>query len=69
MSHVETPSGRAPVVGVPSASVISHKRKPLARYNLYRIERTGHGFSCTMTGRGLEGAAGAVVDLVNQILI
>ncbi len=54
------PTGRIPVVGIPSASVISHPHKPLARYNLYRIERQGDGWHCEMQGRGLENATSAV---------
>ncbi len=69
IAHVETPSGRAPVVGVPSASVARHRHKPLARYNLYRIERTGGGMSCTLIGRGLRQADGPVEELVRLRLL
>ncbi|MCF6198568.1 MAG: metallophosphoesterase [Hyphomicrobiaceae bacterium] len=51
------PAGRIPVVGIPSASVSNHPHKPLARYNLYHIERRPEGWNCQMTGRGLEGAS------------
>lgn len=57
------PNGRIPVVGIPSASVISHPHKPLARYNLYRIERQGDGWHCEMQGRGLENASSPVNTL------
>jgi hypothetical protein len=50
-------------VGIPSASVISHPHKPLARYNLYHIQRKGDGWSCDMLGRGLEGANSPVKTL------
>lgn len=63
------PNGRIPVVGIPSASVVSHPHKPLARYNLYRIERRGDGWSCEMSGRGLEGAATAVETLCRLDLL
>ncbi len=57
------PNGRIPVVGIPSASVISHPHKPLARYNLYRIRRKEDGWDCQMSGHGLEGAASGVETL------
>lgn len=57
------PDGRIPVVGIPSASVVTHPHKPLARYNIYHIERDGDGWTCEMVGRGLTGASGAVKTL------
>ena len=57
------PDGKIPVVGIPSASVVSHPHKPLARYNLYRIERRGEGWQCEMLGRGLDGATSPVKTL------
>ncbi len=63
------PDGRIPVVGIPSASVISHPHKPLARYNLYRIERKGEGWRCEMTGRGLEGNSTAMETLCQLDLL
>ena len=48
------PNGNIPVVGIPSASVVSHPHKPLARYNLYHITQYEGGWHCQMQGRGLE---------------
>ena len=50
---MQGPSGPIPVVGIPSASAISHPHKPLSRYNLYNIERANTGWRCEMSGRGL----------------
>jgi 3',5'-cyclic AMP phosphodiesterase CpdA len=57
------PDGRIPVVGIPSASVVSHPHKPLARYNVYEIEPGDDGWHCTMLGRGLAGNTGQVKTL------
>ena len=57
------------MVGIPSASVISHPHKPLARYNLYNIERNGKGWRCEMLGRGLENTNSAVTTLCRLDLL
>jgi 3',5'-cyclic AMP phosphodiesterase CpdA len=63
------PNGRIPVVGIPSASVVSHPHKPLARYNLYRIERRETGWHCELEGRGLSGPSGPVEPLCRMDLL
>ncbi|MEM7192113.1 MAG: metallophosphoesterase, partial [Pseudomonadota bacterium] len=49
--ELETASGIAPVVGVPSASDAPPGKPPRARYNEYAIERAGNGWRIEMTGR------------------
>jgi 3',5'-cyclic AMP phosphodiesterase CpdA len=39
LSYLEIPGGRIPVIGVPSASAASGKKKRRARYHLYRLTR------------------------------
>ncbi|GAB2184041.1 metallophosphoesterase family protein [Roseibium sp. LAB1] len=50
--HIEGPAGPVPVVGVPSATSAPGGKKPAARYNLFRIEKTGEGWSCRMEEHG-----------------
>ena len=57
------PDGPIPVVGIPSASVISHPHKPLSRYNLYNIERTSTGWRCDMSGHGLQSNTSPIEPL------
>lgn len=49
--ELETVSGPALVIGVPSASEAVDGRIPAARYNEYAIERAGNGWRVEMTGR------------------
>ena len=63
---LETAHGAAPVVGVPSASPGLSGRHPLARYNLFHIERAGARWSCEMTGRGYRSPDGPV-DQIERI--
>ncbi len=69
---MQGPDGPVPVVGIPSASVISHPHKPLSRYNLYQIERDGTGWRCQMSGRGLQTANSPIetlckIDLLDHV--
>jgi 3',5'-cyclic AMP phosphodiesterase CpdA len=48
---IETSVGRAPVIGVPSASAIGHKPGRLARYNLCRVCRTESGWNLGIEAR------------------
>ncbi len=69
---MQGPNGPIPVVGIPSASVISHPRKPLSRYNLYNIERTKGGWRCEMSGRGLRTNTSPIetltrIDLLDHV--
>jgi 3',5'-cyclic AMP phosphodiesterase CpdA len=49
--ELDTVSGKAIVVGVPSASEAIEGRAPAARYNEYNIERAGDGWRVEMVGR------------------
>lgn len=68
VDRVETKTGPAPVVGVPSASAARAGHKSLARYNLFRIARSGSGWHCTMTGRGLSETGGQIGQ-IDQVLL
>ena len=68
LDRLETATGRAAVVGVPSASAARAGRRALARYNIFRIARSGAGWQCVMTGRGLAVPDGPIVELERQAL-
>lgn len=53
---IDGPSGKIPVIGVPSASAIAHGRYPAAAYNLFSIEREGDAWRCEQTVRGTDDA-------------
>ena len=53
---IDGPTGRIPVVGVPSASAVAHGRHPAAAYNLFSIERDAAGWRCEQTVRGFDDA-------------
>jgi 3',5'-cyclic AMP phosphodiesterase CpdA len=63
----DSASGPLPVVGAPSASLgRPHKREPLARYNLYRIE--GPPWRIELVGRGLSEPGSQVQELERVVL-
>jgi 3',5'-cyclic AMP phosphodiesterase CpdA len=68
VDRIETATGPAPAVGVPSASASRAGHKSLARYNLFRIARSASGWQCTMTGRGLAEPEGEIVE-IEQVLL
>jgi 3',5'-cyclic AMP phosphodiesterase CpdA len=49
--EIDTATGPALVVGVPSASEAVGTRRPAARYNEYNIEKAGNGWRVEMVGR------------------
>jgi 3',5'-cyclic AMP phosphodiesterase CpdA len=53
---IEGPTGRIPVIGVPSASAQAHGRYPDAAYNLFSIARDGDGWRCQQAVRGINEA-------------
>lgn len=63
LDRLDTATGPVPLVGVPSASAARAGRHALARYNLFRISRSGDGWRCAMTGRGLAEPDGTVGEL------
>jgi 3',5'-cyclic AMP phosphodiesterase CpdA len=54
--ELDTVSGPAIVVGVPSASEAIEGRTPTARYNEYNIEKAGNGWRVEMVGRAAASA-------------
>ncbi len=50
-TSLDTTTGKAAVIGVPSASKGTNNHKPAARYNLYRITQKGKAWKCHMTER------------------
>jgi 3',5'-cyclic AMP phosphodiesterase CpdA len=60
-------SGVCPVVGAPSASFgRRHRREPLARYNLYRIDAASRAIE--LVGRGLGQPGGGIVEIERRRL-
>ncbi|MFB9174989.1 metallophosphoesterase family protein [Roseibium salinum] len=51
---IEGPAGPVPVVGVPSATSAPGGSKPAARYNFFRIEKNGSGWTCHMEEHGFD---------------
>lgn len=56
LSHLPTPQGSVPVVGVPSASARHSRSHDHSRYHLYRIEREGEGWRIEVEVRGVAPA-------------
>jgi 3',5'-cyclic AMP phosphodiesterase CpdA len=65
---LETVSGTAIVVGVPSASEAVAGRIPAARYNEYGIARTGPGWRVEMTGRAVASPPERVEECERRVL-
>jgi 3',5'-cyclic AMP phosphodiesterase CpdA len=51
LGWLETSAGRAPVIGVPSASAIGHKPGRCARYNICRVWHTATGWNLEVSAR------------------
>jgi 3',5'-cyclic AMP phosphodiesterase CpdA len=51
LGWLDTPAGRAPVIGVPSASAIGHKPGRCARYNICRVCRADAGWDLEIEAR------------------
>lgn len=51
LNHLETTVGRAPAIGVPSASALGHKPKRRARYHIYSLKRNPYGWEMVVTVR------------------
>jgi 3',5'-cyclic AMP phosphodiesterase CpdA len=66
--EIETVSGPAFVVGVPSASEAVEGRAPAARYNEYRIARNGNGWTIEMTGRSVAAPPEHVWESERRVL-
>jgi 3',5'-cyclic AMP phosphodiesterase CpdA len=69
LDWLEGPSGRIPVVGVPSASARSNGHNIPAAYNLYHIDRgAGDRWTCEVVSRGFRNGGSAVVELGRHML-
>jgi 3',5'-cyclic AMP phosphodiesterase CpdA len=66
--ELETVSGTAIVVGVPSASEAVAGRIPAARYNEYEIARAGPGWRVEMTGRAVASTPERVEECERRVL-
>jgi 3',5'-cyclic AMP phosphodiesterase CpdA len=66
--ELETASGPAWVIGVPSASEAVEGRIPAARYNEYRIERNKGGWRCEMVGRAVAESPVGVWECERRVL-
>ncbi|MBX6321650.1 MAG: metallophosphoesterase [Rhodospirillaceae bacterium] len=53
LTHLPSPAGPVPVIGVPSASARAHGRKDHARYHLYRIRRAADRWEMEVEVRGV----------------
>ncbi len=53
---IDGPSGKIPVVGVPSASSIAHGHYPAAAYNLFAVRREAGAWRCEQIVRGVNEA-------------
>ena len=65
--ELQTATGKAVIVGVPSASEAVEGRIPAARYNTYTIAREGTGWRVEMVGRAV-GGAGHVFECERRLL-
>jgi 3',5'-cyclic AMP phosphodiesterase CpdA len=66
--ELETATGTASIVGVPSASEAVEGRVPAARYTEYLIARAGHRWSCEMIGRVVASAPEHVWEVERRTL-
>src|SRR5262249_60478178 len=64
----ETPRGRVPAVGVPSASGTVGEKYDAAAYNLYSITGSAGAWRCEMVARGLSPDGGCVVERRRALL-
>jgi 3',5'-cyclic AMP phosphodiesterase CpdA len=63
LSRMETPKGLAPVVGVPSASVVRGAGHQRAGYHLFEVTGGGGAYKLTARARGLLPGTSVVGDL------
>jgi 3',5'-cyclic AMP phosphodiesterase CpdA len=66
--ELETATGPATIVGVPSASEAVEGRIPAARYNEYTIMRSKRGWRCEMVGRAVASAPEHVWECERKVL-
>ncbi len=68
LNKIETVSGTAYVIGVPSASEAVEGRLPAARYNEYRIARKNDGWRVEMIGRSVAASPEHVWESERRLL-
>ena len=66
--ELETVTGPAIIVGVPSASEAVSGRIPMARYNEYCIAKVNNGWRCEMVGRAVADSAAHVSEIERRII-
>ena len=65
----ETPQGRVPAVGVPSASGTVGDKYDAAGYNLYSITGSAGAWRCEMVARGLTPDGNCIVERRRTLLV
>lgn len=68
VNWLEAPSGRIPVVGVPSASATMQNSRGPAAYNLYCISKDAGRWRCDATSRGFAAGMPGISELKQQQL-
>ncbi len=68
ISKLQTPTGSIPVVGAPSASELNPWTGNCAKYNIYRISRSGKNWELTMTVHGYSEDQGRFVSTAEKSL-
>jgi 3',5'-cyclic AMP phosphodiesterase CpdA len=66
--ELDTVSGPAVIVGVPSASEAVSEGTPAARYNEYRIGRVRNGWRCELIGRAVADSNAHVRECERKVL-
>lgn len=69
LGWIETPQGRVPVVGVPSASAGPEDARGAGRYNLYRISGEPGRWTCEMEARGYAAGETQVASRGREIIL
>jgi len=74
LEYIDGPTGKVPVVGVPSAShappkIDSKSHKQGARYNLFDIDGSSGRWSCRMQEFGYEDGSDTVTQIADRMLI
>ena len=69
LDHIDGPQGAIPIAAAPSASAAHGETNTLARYNLFRIERTDEAWRCTMIGRGIREPHSSDVTQIEQVVL
>jgi 3',5'-cyclic AMP phosphodiesterase CpdA len=62
IAEIQTPSGMIPVVGAPATSEFNPQAGRSAKYNIYRMSRTGKDWQLTMSVRGYSEEQGCFVS-------